>query len=99
MVNVNNKTFHSYTANYVAFGAMMQLAGYSKYDMDNYIFSYKEVNFLNDVVGAQQWADAGYDGWPNAPTPDSDIPSIHASSPANHPLTFFWDGITGNLSL
>ena len=85
LVRVDGQTYHDYSVNYVAFGVMMRTAGLSRWKTQSMIREYKAVYGYLDEKAAEEWALAGWDGWPavNGPTSslvsagDSDLPVQH----------------------
>jgi RHS repeat-associated protein len=76
MVRVDGQTFHDYSANYVAYGAMMRVSGHARWEVGVAVDNAKSLTFYLDQSAAMAWALAGYDGWPDsARTPDSEIVS------------------------
>ena len=94
-VQVGPDCFRAASVNYVLFGVMTKLCGYTKTEMTNYVSTYKGPFGLfpsTNWPGSTWWALAGYNGWPNAAPPDEEMPKCFptCSVPYSGTFTFKW---------
>jgi hypothetical protein len=97
-VHIDGTCSYGGSVNYVVFGAMCKLCDIPKWLMEDMIWAYKgDVPFKHKASPnygpSMDWARAGYDVWPAAPTPAGDRPGCNASCPTAYhdaPFQIHW---------
>jgi hypothetical protein len=83
-VQVGSGCHYAGSVNYVVYGAMLRLCHdhmtfdrpfFTEQQMAQYITVWKSLRSAPNLAASLAWAKAGYNGWPNGPTPRPELPN------------------------